>query len=84
MLAGELLHGLSHGTTFQEPLIKVLAYSSAPTGLASFTLILWGLRITNDWGGDMFNSAQVDKEREPLSETFGTLVGTSQAIVAIR
>jgi hypothetical protein len=29
-----------------------------------FTLILWGLRITNDTGGDMFNSAQVDKERE--------------------
>ena len=32
MLAGELPHGLSHGTTFQETLIKVLAYSSAPTG----------------------------------------------------
>jgi hydroxylaminobenzene mutase len=46
MLAGELPHGLSHGTAFQEIFIKVLAYSSAPTGLTSFALILWGLRIT--------------------------------------
>jgi hypothetical protein len=28
----------------QELLIKVLAYSSAPNGLISFLLILWGLR----------------------------------------
>jgi len=35
MLAGELPHGLSHGTAFQETFIKVLAYSSAPTGIAS-------------------------------------------------
>jgi (hydroxyamino)benzene mutase len=46
MLAGELPHGLSHGTAFQETFIKVLAYSSAPTGLTSSALILWGLRIT--------------------------------------
>jgi hydroxylaminobenzene mutase len=64
MLAGELPHGLSRGTAFQETLIKVLAYSSAPTGLASFTLILWGLRITKDRSGDMFRSPEVDKERE--------------------
>jgi hydroxylaminobenzene mutase len=48
MLAGELPHGLSHGTAFQETFIKVLGYSSAPTGLTSFTLILWGLRTTNN------------------------------------
>jgi (hydroxyamino)benzene mutase len=46
-LMGELPHGLTHGTPFQETVIKVLAYSSAPTGLAAFGLILWGLRITS-------------------------------------
>ena len=50
-LAGELPHGLSHGTAFQEMVIRVLAYSSAPTGLASFALILWGLRRTNETAG---------------------------------
>jgi (hydroxyamino)benzene mutase len=45
MLMGELPHGLSHGSALQETLIKVLAYSSAPTGLTCFALILWGLRI---------------------------------------
>jgi (hydroxyamino)benzene mutase len=44
-LAGELPHGLAHGTPLQEDLIKALAYSSAPTGLACFALILWGLRV---------------------------------------
>jgi hydroxylaminobenzene mutase len=44
-LAGELPHGLVRGTAFQETLIKVLAYSSAPTGLTCFALILWGLRL---------------------------------------
>lgn len=48
MLAGELPHGLSHGTEFQETFIKVLSYSSAPTGLASFALIFWGLRTTKE------------------------------------
>jgi hydroxylaminobenzene mutase len=43
-LMGELPAGLSRGTPFQETFIKVLAYSSAPTGLMSFALILWGLR----------------------------------------
>ena len=47
-LMGELPHGLSHGTAFQEMIIKVVAYSSGPTGLISFGLILWGLRTTND------------------------------------
>ena len=45
-LMGELPHGLTHGTPFQETVIKVLAYSSAPTGLTAFGLILWGLRLT--------------------------------------
>jgi hydroxylaminobenzene mutase len=46
-LMGELPHGLVQGTPFQETFIKVLSYSSAPTGLVAFGLILWGLRITN-------------------------------------
>lgn len=44
MLMGELPHGLTHGSTAQETFIKVLAYSSAPTGLAGFALVLRGLR----------------------------------------
>jgi hydroxylaminobenzene mutase len=46
-LMGELPHGLSHGSPFQETFIKVLAYSSAPTGLTAFVLMLWGLRIVD-------------------------------------
>jgi hydroxylaminobenzene mutase len=46
-LMGELPHGLSHGSPFQETFIKVLAYASAPTGLTAFVLILWGLRMTD-------------------------------------
>ena len=45
-LMGELPHGLSQGSPFQETVIKVLAYTSAPTGLTAFFLILWGLRIS--------------------------------------
>jgi (hydroxyamino)benzene mutase len=45
-LMGELPHGLSHGSPFQETFIKVLAYSSAPTGLTAFLAILWGLRLS--------------------------------------
>ena len=44
-LMGELPHGLVQGSLFQETFIKVLAYSSAPTGLTAFGFILWGLRI---------------------------------------
>jgi hydroxylaminobenzene mutase len=44
-LMGELPHGLARGTLFQETAIKVLSYSSAPTGLTAFALILWGLRL---------------------------------------
>ena len=46
-LAGELPHGLHHGSAFQETLIKVLSYSSAPTGITAFAVILWGLRIAD-------------------------------------
>jgi len=35
----------AHGSNFQEEVIRVVAYSAAPTGIASFALILWGLRI---------------------------------------
>jgi hydroxylaminobenzene mutase len=34
----------AHGSGMQEMAIKYVAYSSAPTGLISFALILWGLR----------------------------------------
>lgn len=37
--------GAAHGTAFQESVIKVVAYSSAPTGIISFVLILSGLRL---------------------------------------
>jgi (hydroxyamino)benzene mutase len=40
-----LAAGPAHGTTFQESAIKLVAYSSAPTGIISFALILWGLRV---------------------------------------
>jgi hydroxylaminobenzene mutase len=39
-----LAAGTTHGNAFQEAVIKGVAYSSAPTGLMSFALILWGLR----------------------------------------
>ena len=34
----------AHGSAFEEDAIKVVAYSAAPTGIISFSLILWGLR----------------------------------------
>jgi len=40
-----LTAGGARGTTLQESLIRIVAYSSAPTGIASFGLILFGLRI---------------------------------------
>jgi (hydroxyamino)benzene mutase len=33
-----------HGSVVQETTIQLVAYSSAPTGIISFALILWGLR----------------------------------------
>src|SRR5438034_9898507 len=38
-----LAAGTAHGSAFQENVIKLVAYSSAPTGLISFALVLWGL-----------------------------------------
>lgn len=35
------------GSAFQEEIIWVVTYSSAPTGIVSFVMILWGLRIVN-------------------------------------
>jgi hydroxylaminobenzene mutase len=40
-----LAAGTAHGTHFQETAIAIVAYSAAPTGIASFALVLWGLRI---------------------------------------
>lgn len=40
--------GDSRGTDFQEAAIKIIAYSSAPTGILSFALVLWGLRGAGD------------------------------------
>jgi hydroxylaminobenzene mutase len=39
-----LAAGGAHGSAFQEIVIKGVAYSSAPTGLIAFALILSGLR----------------------------------------
>ena len=49
-LMAELPHGLLHGTAFQENVIRVVAYSSAPTGLTAFALVLWGLRNRESGG----------------------------------
>jgi hydroxylaminobenzene mutase len=38
--------GTAHGSAFQEGTIGLVAYSSAPTGLISFVLVLWGLCAT--------------------------------------
>ncbi len=40
-----LAAGTAHGSAFQEAAISVVAYSAAPTGITSFALILWGLRV---------------------------------------
>lgn len=38
--------GPAHGSPFQEQVIQIVAYSSAPTGIIAFALALWGLRRT--------------------------------------
>ncbi|HEV2262099.1 MAG TPA: hypothetical protein VGR69_07440 [Candidatus Rubrimentiphilum sp.] len=38
------LAGAPQGNAIQESVIAAVAYSSAPTGIISFALILWGLR----------------------------------------
>jgi (hydroxyamino)benzene mutase len=40
-----LAAGVARRSDFQEAVIRIVAYSSAPTGIVSFALILWGLRI---------------------------------------
>jgi hydroxylaminobenzene mutase len=40
-----LTAGAAHGTPLEESTIKVLAFSSAPTGLLAFVLLLRGLRM---------------------------------------
>jgi hydroxylaminobenzene mutase len=37
--------GAAHGSHIQETVVKIVGYSSAPTGITSFALILWGLRM---------------------------------------
>ena len=37
--------GAARGSPVQEAVIKAVAYSSAPTGIVSFALIAWGLRL---------------------------------------
>ena len=39
-----LAAGSAHGSDFQEAVIKIVAYSGAPTGIIAFALVLWGLR----------------------------------------
>jgi len=39
-----LAAGAARGSAFQEAAVTAIAYSSAPTGIISFALILWGLR----------------------------------------
>jgi hypothetical protein len=39
------LAGAPAGTPLREFVVAAIAYSSAPTGIVSFTLILWGLRM---------------------------------------
>jgi len=40
-----LAAGTAYGSVLQEAAISVVAYSAAPTGITSFALILWGLRV---------------------------------------
>ena len=40
-----LAAGTAHGSAFQEAAIMVMAYSSAPTGLTSFALVLWAFAL---------------------------------------
>jgi len=41
-----LAAGAAHGSALQETIIAAVAFSAAPTGIVSFALILWGLRIS--------------------------------------
>lgn len=44
---GSIIHlatNAAHGTAMQEAIIQIIIYSAAPTGIAAFALMLWGLR----------------------------------------
>ena len=43
-----LTAGTARGSTVQESLIRIVAYSSAPTGIAAFGLVLFGLQIKSE------------------------------------
>ena len=43
-----LAAGSAHGSAFQEAVIQVVSYSSAPTGIIAFALVSWGLRAADD------------------------------------
>ena len=42
------LSGAPRGTAVQEAAIAAVSYSSAPTGIIAFALILWGLRTPSN------------------------------------
>ncbi|MGL3110051.1 hypothetical protein [Bradyrhizobium sp. BR 1432] len=52
------LAAAARGTPLEETLIMIVAYSSAPTGIISFALILWGLRIVPPQQGLSSDSAR--------------------------
>src|SRR5262245_21500851 len=43
-----LAAGGAHGSELQEATIRWVAYSAAPTGITSFALIFWGLRMKSE------------------------------------
>lgn len=59
-----LAAGTAHGSDFQETAITVVAYSSGPTGITSFALILWGVRIVSPQSpGDFAKAASEGDDR---------------------
>jgi hydroxylaminobenzene mutase len=50
------LAGAPAGTPFQELVIMIVAYSSAPTGIIAFALILWGLRLGESPSGGLLGT----------------------------
>jgi len=46
-----LAAGNARGSDAQEQIIRLVAYSAAPTGIACFALVLWGLRHVRPAGG---------------------------------
>ncbi len=46
-----LAAGAARGSALEEITIKVVSYSSGPTSIVAFGLILWGLRMGERWRG---------------------------------